>query len=107
MQGLLTIGQAIANTNFVFFPLLFLEFCVETCLKQVLFYLQDLLTIGQAIANTTSYITKRIDRVETSTLVIKNEMGLIFNGTRFILHTAERVLYKYGRFDQKIITHQI
>ena len=81
--------------------------------------MQDLLTIGQAIANTTSYITKRIDRVETSTLVIKNEMGLIFNGTRFILHAAGRVSHesymrqvgcqshKYGRLDRKIITQQI
>jgi hypothetical protein len=53
------------------------------------------LTIGQAIANTTSFITKRIDKIETSTAVMRNEMGLIFNGTRFMEERLDTFMFNY------------
>ena len=55
----------------------------------------DLITIGQAIANTTSYITKRIDRVETSTIVIRNEMGHLINETQAVEERLDSFMMNY------------
>ena len=56
---------------------------------------QDLLSIGLAIANTTSYITRRIDSVETSTVVLKNEMGLILNETQSVEERLDSFMTNY------------
>ena len=56
---------------------------------------QDLLAIGLAIANTTSYITKRIERVETSTLVIKKEMNHILNETHAVDERLDGFMFNY------------
>ena len=55
----------------------------------------DLITIGQAIANTTSFITKRIDRVETSTVVMRNEMGHLINETQAVEERLDSFMMNY------------